>query len=147
MGRKGKRRKRAVRTPIATALADADLKFSFKFLDLAHRKFRIDNCDTEFWLALLDRLREVNGMSLADFQANHPMDDLNSHAIEFEDTTEPQGFAHLNEQLATAQPWQFALSARTDAGRVHGILVEDTFFIVWIDARHELYNRAERAGV
>jgi hypothetical protein len=36
------------------------------------------------------------------------------------------------------EAWQFEITAN-EHGRVHGLLQDDTFFVVWIDPTHALY--------
>ncbi|MDD1966378.1 hypothetical protein ACIPO9_04375 [Pseudomonas sp. NPDC090203] len=46
--------------------------------------------------------------------------------------------AHLNEQLRSSTPFQFAVSANLH-GRIHGFFVDHVFFVVWLDPDHCLY--------
>lgn len=63
---------------------------------------------------------------------------LRSHCIEWDITSEPDGFSHMSEQMQGCQPWQFSL-ARDELGRVHGLWVGNVFYAVWIDHDHQLY--------
>jgi len=47
--------------------------------------------------------------------------------------------ASLNQQLRDSEPWQFEIT-KTAHGRVHGLLIDDTFYVVWIDPQHLLYS-------
>ena len=58
--------------------------------------------------------------------------------LDWNTTSEPNGFASLNQQLRGLEAWQFQIT-RNQHGRVRGFLLEDTFFIVWIDPDHHLY--------
>lgn len=60
---------------------------------------------------------------------------------DWQKTTEPDGYSELNEQLQGCEPWQFQLSAN-EHGRVHGILIDQVFYIVWLDPNHALYPKA-----
>ena len=44
----------------------------------------------------------------------------------------------LNEQLRGEDAWEFEIT-RNEHGRVHGLLLDETFYIVWIDPDHNLY--------
>jgi hypothetical protein len=44
------------------------------------------------------------------------------------------------DQIAYEEAWQFELTRQQD-WRVHGILIDDTFFVIWLDANHLLYPR------
>jgi hypothetical protein len=38
----------------------------------------------------------------------------------------------------TYEGWQFCLTAN-EHGRVHGIIIDDTFYVIWLDHDHQLY--------
>ena len=63
---------------------------------------------------------------------------LRIHPIEWEQTSEKQGFANLNEQLQSLTPYQFHISSN-EYGRVHGFFLGNVFFVVWLDPKHKLY--------
>ena len=121
-----------------TILPDAFLKFSFKFLDLNHDKFCTARCQDGYLDKLLQRLKDVSGLPVREFRANRSKA-LRCHPIEWSDTTERDGFTSLNEQLRGEEPWQFELTAN-EHGRVHGLLIDETFYVVWIDPAHKLYE-------
>ncbi|MBZ5628113.1 MAG: hypothetical protein LAO06_04520 [Acidobacteriia bacterium] len=115
------------------------LRFSFKHLDTANRKFQLADCNAEFFRALVERIRDYSSWTVDDFcdQNNNE----HRHVIHFPDTTEPNGFAGLGfdpDQLEYHEAWQFELSP-IEEWRVHGILIDDTFYIIWLDADHNLY--------
>ncbi len=63
------------------------------------------------------------------------------HVIYFPETSEPHGFPNLKEeQLSYHESWQFCLTRERD-WRVHGILIDDTFYVVWLDPNHSLYGQ------
>ncbi|OGA45616.1 MAG: hypothetical protein A3G25_04840 [Betaproteobacteria bacterium RIFCSPLOWO2_12_FULL_63_13] len=64
---------------------------------------------------------------------------LRSHKIEWDHTSETQGYSHLSEQMQDCEPWQFSL-ARDEFGRIHGLWIDEVFYVVWIDHDHALYN-------
>ncbi len=63
------------------------------------------------------------------------------HLIDFGATSEKDGFVGApgvdEDQLNYAQAWQFGVSAKKD-WRVHGFVIGDTFYVVWLDPRHRL---------
>lgn len=113
--------------------------FSFKHLDLySNAKFSVALCRDGYLEKLLCRLRDLCTLSAREFRANKSQA-IKAHKITWSDTTEVAGFTCLNEQLRDAEAWQFHIT-KNEHGRIHGILVEDTFFVVWIDPDHLLYN-------
>lgn len=118
--------------------ATETLKFSFKHLDLSTDKFLVSRCDEHFLRQLLQTIQDFSLWTIEQFcdQNNNE----HRHVIWFPDTTEPGGFINVEpEQLAYHESWQFQLSRAND-WRVHGILIDDTFYVVWLDPHHSLYN-------
>lgn len=119
-------------------LADDLLRFSFRHF-MATEKFCYPPIDEKpnYLGTLMERLRDVSGMRVSEFRsAKHKA--IRAHRHEWPDTSEPDGYAHLNEQLKQCEPWQFCLSAN-EYGRVHGILIDEVFYVVWLDHCHALY--------
>jgi hypothetical protein len=113
------------------------LRFSFRHLDLQHPKFPISNCCARYLSALMATMQEYSNWLVEDFCDQENND--HRHIIWFPDTSEPQGFASVDEeQLGYSDAWQFQLS-QTEHWRVHGILIDDTFYAIWLDPFHRLY--------
>lgn len=109
--------------------------FSFKHLDLQNSKFSLELGEDGYPKALLGRLKDVSALLLNPFrQGGHS---LHSHLIDFSLTTEPRGFSKINQQLWEQSPWQFAITTNKH-GRVHGFLIGNTFYVVWLDPNHQL---------
>lgn len=118
---------------------------SFKHLDLhSNPKFSTSHCESGYVIKLLERLRALNQTELRSFRI--PGNALRSHEINFSETTEPGGFTSLNPQLRGCEPWQCQITSN-EHGRLHGILIDDTFYIVWIDPCHLLYSQNDWCGV
>ena len=122
-----------------TTLDEGFLKFSFKYLDLhGNPKFSLSHCEGDYLDKLLCRLRDISGLPIEDFRWKR-RDSVRSHPISWAETTEPEGFKHLNPQLREEEAWQFQIT-KDIHGRIHGLLLEDIFFVIWIDPRHKLYQ-------
>lgn len=116
------------------------LRFSFKFLDLhSNLKFSIDQCEDGYLEKLLCRLRDLSAIKVSEFRENKSTA-IRAHRITWDDTTEPGGFSCLNSQLRDEDAWQFEITQRQH-GRVHGILLDEVFYVIWIDPKHELFNK------
>jgi len=112
--------------------------FSFKHLDLQHKKFSIDTRRAQYFQKLLSRLKDLSGLTRIEFQTNRSSA-LRAHPITWERTSEKEGFMNLNDQLKEIPPYQFEVSVN-EHGRVHGFFVDNIFFIVWFDPDHLLYS-------
>lgn len=135
---KGGEPKGAMRLPQLGEVHHGLVSFSFKYLELGHAKFDLPDTGIKgaYLAALFDRLRQISSMKCHEFRVAGKV--LRSHGIVWEKTSEPEGFAHLNEQLRDCQPWQFSL-AREELGRIHGLWVDNIFYAVWVDHDHRLY--------
>ena len=115
------------------------LTFSFRHLDLhLNAKFSLTRCQDGYIDTLLKRLRDLSHNTIGELVGNRSRA-LRSHPINWSETTEKAGFTCLNTQLRAKEAWQFELT-RDKHGRVHGFLMDDTFYVVWIDPDHKLYS-------
>jgi len=121
-----------------TELQNGHVRFSFKHLNLAHPKFGIKHRDGEYLHKLLERLKNVSTFEAKQLRGNHSRA-VRSHPIAWGDTTEPDGFSHLNEQLKGIDAFQFECEEK-EYGRIHGFYIENIFFVVWLDSDHKLYK-------
>jgi len=112
--------------------------FSFKYLEIEHEKFDLPDTSVKisYLYTILDRLKQISSMHCNEFRLSGKA--LRSHIIKWENTTEPDGYCHLSEQMQECSPWQFSLS-REELGRIHGFILGDIFYVVWIDHDHKLY--------
>ena len=126
----------------------ATIQFSFKHLDLeSNDKFNVDRCGRDFLRALLEEIKRMSSWTVAHFCEYD--NERHGHYINFGDTTEPEGFRQLEEQLEPELFWQFSVQPNKP-WRVHGFLIDATFFIVWLDPEHLLegsvLSRSEARG-
>lgn len=124
------------RAHTAIKLPDNLVRFSYKYLDLCE-KFNLRACH-KYNLALQDRLKSVSQMTLTEFMTSGSKS-LRSHSHEWSVTTEKNGYSNLNEHLKNCLPWQFSLST-SEYGRIHGIILDEVFYIIWYDPDHKLYS-------
>jgi hypothetical protein len=120
---------------------DSDrISFSFRYLNLKHAKFNIDSKTTQYFIKLMDRLKDISSIEKSQLtgHAGYSGKTLRCHSIKWEDTTE-KGFGLPNEDTVVEKPMQFSLSAN-EHGRIHGFFVRSVFYIVWLDPEHKLYS-------
>ncbi len=126
------------RIPAPTIAQDDDrlLEFSFKYLDVTNEKFSLARCTPQFLTALIESIQTYSNSTVAQFVDQNNLD--HRHITNFSLTTEPEGFSTLDEdQLSYHDAWQFG-PVRRERGRVHGMLIENVFHIVWLDPDHLL---------
>lgn len=113
------------------------IQFSFKHLDETNGKFLPQDCPHEFWPALMSRLKLYSHLTVEIFLDQNNPD--RRHLVDFGQTTEPNGFTTLDtEQLSYEEPWQFDLITWRP-WRIVGLLVDEIFYIIWLDHGHRLY--------
>lgn len=115
---------------------DDRLNFCFRHLDLQYEKFHIANCKLDYLSKLLERLKNLSTMRYVEVISNRS-DALRAHPIKWQETTEPAGFSCLDPQLRDKEAYQ--LSVSKNKGRIHGLFLDNTFFVVWLDPDHRLY--------
>lgn len=113
------------------------LSFSFRYMDRRHQKFDYSGRDAAYFCKVLERLSTLSALTTRELHAERSSA-LRAHPIAWSDTTEPEGFSHLHEQLRECRPYQFSISSNAH-GRVHGFFLDSVFHIVWLDPGHNLY--------
>ncbi|WP_296231477.1 hypothetical protein [uncultured Pseudomonas sp.] len=114
------------------------LSFSFRYMDRQHQKFDYSGRDAAYFCKVIERLSALSSLTVQQLHAERSPA-LRAHPIAWDDTTEPEGFGHLNEQLRESRPYQFSISSNAH-GRVHGFFLDHVFHVVWLDPNHNLYS-------
>lgn len=108
--------------------------FSFASFDRSHKLFNLGD-DTnptgvvsgKWFIDLFDCLKSVSNMTIQEMRQSthnlHPIDWNNTN------TTAPMG----SEQC---EYWQFRINK--SKGRVIGVLIDNVFYVVWLDPHHNL---------
>lgn len=125
----------------AKSESNANVQFSLAFFDRHTEIFNLGNersdckaVEGEWFISLLDVLRDISNMSMKDFRTNisrnktydpHPPDWGNSN------TPMPLGSENM-------EWFQFRLNK--SKGRVYGIIVDAVFYIVWLDRYHNFQD-------
>jgi hypothetical protein len=134
---------RVIPEPQAVPTDQLPLKFSFKHLDLENEKFHWSKCSAEYFERLLKILQRLSTWKVEDFTDENNHD--HRHRIYFPATSEPNGFQNIpnvdSEQFGYEDGWQLGVypEVRWNRWRIHGILIDDTFFVVWLDQNHLLF--------
>jgi hypothetical protein len=140
MGRKTKGSIPALLGPAAE-----NVKFSFKHLDIENSKYHPQKCCRQFFSALVLALTRYSKLTTEQFREQNNEDGRHCHY--FPDTSEPNGFTCLNDPdgLEMEEAWQIRLcpdmhEPPESAWRIHGVLLADVFYVIWLDYDHLLYN-------
>jgi len=114
------------------------LRFSFRFFDAADQEICPPRFADGYVQTLMDRLKALSGWTVQEF-LNARSAAVRSHPIDWTGTSRPKGFG-LPEQYDAYPAYQFSVTAN-EHGRVHGLLIDDTFHVVWLDCDHRLYPK------
>ncbi|HCU0430122.1 TPA: hypothetical protein OUE92_002297 [Serratia marcescens] len=87
---------------------------------------------------MMERLKSLCSMTEHELSANRS-NALRAHPIDWDDTSEKNGFSQLNEQLQMFKPYQFSVSSNAH-GRIHGFVSASVFYVIWLDPNHRLYS-------
>ncbi|MCE1175948.1 MAG: hypothetical protein LWW76_02375 [Burkholderiales bacterium] len=118
-------------------ISDKLIRFSFRHFKITE-KFCLPKINVDNYLeTLIIRLQAVSSLTIKEFL--QPSKTLRNHPHDWTTTTEPNGY-NLGGQLDELEGWQFCLSSN-EHGRVHGILIDDVFYVVWLDVNHLLYPK------
>lgn len=114
------------------------LKFSFKHLDIDNNKFEIPHHNDGYFRKLLERKKELSKFTIKELRNNHS-NSLRFHKIDFKSKGVSEIGFGINSQLDIDEnSYQFQISSN-EYGRVHGFLIDTTFYIVWLDRSHKLF--------
>jgi hypothetical protein len=122
----------------SVAVADECIRFSFRFFDGEDEHICPLTFRDGYTRKLVERMKDISTMSVREFTSNKNKS-LRAHTHEWANTKRPNGFTGLNEQFKAYPGWQFELSAN-EHGRVHGIMIDSTFYVIWLDHDHVLYS-------
>ncbi len=115
------------------------LRFSFKFLDLDHELFHYRGREPIYFQRLLDRMKDLSGTPVSALTNARPNAALRFHRIDWQDDrVSVKSFGIRSWEEYDQEAWQFSISAN-EHGRVHGFLIENVLYVVWLDAEHRLY--------
>lgn len=120
-----------------TQLPDSKLRFSFELFDQADQELCPQSFRDGYTQTLMQRLRDISTWKVNDFCTKFDKA-LRNHQHDWSKTSRPEGFGNLNDHFKGKDGWQFCLSAN-EHGRVHGIIIDDTFYVIWLDHDHRLY--------
>lgn len=129
------------KTNINEAL-EREMKFSFKYSAIDHKKFSISNKKAKYFKKVIERLKNISSWTFTELKGDKGKT-LRFNYLDFSTSSEKSGFSHLNIQHETCKPYEFSISSN-EHGRVHGFVNENTFYIVWFDPDHKLFPNANK---
>ena len=115
------------------------VSFNFKCLQTKDGKFEYKDCNSNYFNTLLERLRDLSRMSRNELTLHNRGKTLRCHPINFKKDRLSESTFGLPDRSLDDEAWQFSLTKK-EHGRVHGYFAGSSFFVVWLDYKHELYQ-------
>lgn len=118
------------------------LLFSFKFLNRDHEAFNLGGVEKDWYLTLIDHLKDISTINRNQLVVEKQQH-YQAHELEWEKCE--YCFDFDEKFLEQVDCLQFRLSS--SSGRVHGFIIGNRFYIVWLDPHHNLYPDDRYGGV
>lgn len=114
---------------------DQKVIFSFELFDRTSDYFNLGETCSGWYISLLDVLKEVSKHTWRDFVQKYKNGTYDPHKYSDSSLYEYniENFEELKENA-----WQFRINK--SLGRVHGILIDNIFYIYWLDPHHNMTN-------
>ena len=117
------------------------LIFSFRFLDKTHEAFNLGNTKENWFISLLEILKEVCGLTRNQLV----VEQRQYYEAHTHDWSKLDFKYNYDEAfLEQVECLQFRLSK--SRGRVHGFIIGNRFYVVWLDPHHNLYPSENHGG-
>jgi hypothetical protein len=115
------------------------LRFSLKFYEPNHKVFHCKDRQPVYFQRLLERMKDLSMIQVNELTNAKPTSATRFHRIDWsKDHVSVQTFGIRGWEEYDEDAWQFSISAN-EHGRVHGFLIENVFYVVWLDPEHKLY--------
>jgi len=122
-------------SPAQISKLEEKIIFSFSYVDFENKNFQMPENRPEYFAEVISRFREICRLTLNQFRVECAKG-LHCHAIRWSTATE-KGFKNISLELQEAEDFQFSIS-KVKYGRIHGVLLDNIFYIVWFDPDHKL---------
>lgn len=121
------------------------LNFSFKLFDRECDKYNCGGTRNEWFIGLLEKMKNISDLELVDFLDSRRQKNMYIHTNDFSKEEHHCNYSQeLKEQLKENPFFQIGLTKAS--GRIHGFLIENTFFILWLDPHHQLHAMERHGG-
>jgi len=129
-------------TPIKQSRNEDNVVFSFELLDF-NEYFNIDcNCP-KWFLDLMEMLRSISAVTRRTFKTDQSFRNGTYRIHNHENVNPPIQFPVNNVDMKQVE--QIRISA--SKGGIHGFMIENVFYVVWLDPQHNMYPNERYGGL
>ena len=121
------------------SIKEQNMAFSYVYFDRMDKDYCVDKCKSKYFIALLDRLKDLSTWTVKRFQTKSTKS-LRNHPINWEEErVSRDSFGIPWDEGIEENAWQFSISANEN-GRVIGFFIGNIFYIRWLDKNHNTYR-------
>lgn len=121
--------------PKKRRIEESKLLFSFELLDFSVEYYNCNGMCDKGIKNCFEKLRDYSRLTVDEIHAGQGT--IRFHQIRKEDVKEWPAYLEHNEQLEESF---YQISFGSSKGRAHGIIIENKFYIIWLDPHHYLYH-------
>lgn len=111
--------------------------FSWKYFDKEHQVYNCGGVEMPWFISFLETLKSVSSLTIKDLRKEEgKRKGLRFHTIRWNKVQHKFPFNDLFFEQIESNSYQLSLSKAN--GRIHGFLIENKFYIVWLDPHHQL---------
>lgn len=122
------------------------INFSFYFFDRSSPKYNLGGVGVEWFVSLLDRLKNLSQLKLEELYRPWAKETLRFHPVPWDLVRDDLNWnEELRLQLEQETLYQFSVS--TAKGRILAFKVDSTFYVILLDPHHNTYPMDRHGGV
>lgn len=123
--------------PKKKKIEESKLLFSFELLDFSVEYYNCNGMCDKGIKNCFEKLRDYSRFTVDEIHAGRGGDTIRFHQIRKADVNEWPNYLENNEELEESF---YQISFGRSNGRAHGIIIENKFYIIWLDPHHYLYH-------
>ncbi|WP_111292245.1 hypothetical protein [Bacillus safensis] len=121
--------------------------FSWKYFDKDHKVYNCGGIEMPWIISLVETFKNISSLELKDLRSvEGQRRGLRFHQIRWGKVQEEK-FNFNEDFFEQIRDNCYQLSLSTAKGRFHGFLIDNIFFIVWLDPHHQLELMKDHGGV
>ena len=120
----------------------AKVLFSFESLE-RNEYFNLDGTCVGWSSDLFEAMKKASSITMKDIHAGLYSGKNSTFRIHRHDNAKPP--CDVPHNISLEELWQIRIS--TNKGGIHGMFVDNVFYVLWLDPQHNLYPNENRGGL